>query len=284
MIGFALNTKVCSIDEFLNNTTISHGQRPIKDTVSNVLVVDDSLDSGNSMQKTKVKINEVRTGYTITYCAIYVMPGNEKKVDIALTILPAPRMFQWNYMNHGYIERACFDIDGVLCIDPTKEQNDDGEKYRQFILNAKPLYIPHYRIYALVTSRLEKYRKETEIWLEAHNVSYEHLYMLNLPSKEERIRLNMHAKFKAEIYKKLKPAVLFYESDAGQANEIARLTTKSVFCVETDELVSNPKDFSTQGFTVKQYIKILAKMILRFCIPVKEWRKRLRNLYKKITS
>lgn len=50
------------------------------------------------------------------------------------------------------------DIDGVLCADPTPEENDDGEKYRHFLLNTPPLFIPKVTIGTLVTSRLEKYR------------------------------------------------------------------------------------------------------------------------------
>ena len=283
MIGFALNVKVCSIDEFINDIPISHGQRKIKKSVSNVLVVDDSLYSGNSMQQAKIKIAEVKKyGGGITYCAVYVVPGNEEKVDVALVTFPPPRMFQWNYMNHAYIELACFDIDGVLCVDPSDEQNDDGEKYRHFIHNAQPLYIPHRTIYALVTSRLEKYRKETEKWLLEHNVLYEHLYMLDLPSKEERIRLNMHAKFKAEIYGKLKNTVLFYESERKQAYEIAEITKKAVFCVETDELIGNSGNFSTQLLKNTEGSYYYIKMVLRFLIPVKKWRKALRKLYEKI--
>jgi uncharacterized HAD superfamily protein/hypoxanthine phosphoribosyltransferase len=283
MIGFALNTKVCSIDEFLYNIAISHGNRPVKDTKMNILVVDDSLWSGGSMQKARNRIMETKCpNLKIIYTAVYVIPGNEKLVDIALTTLAGPRMFQWNYMNHEYIEKACFDIDGVLCVDPTEEENDDGEKYRNFILNARPLYIPHYKIYALVTSRLEKYRKETEDWCAKNNIQYEHLYMLDLPSKEERIRLNAHAKFKAEIYKKLKNTVLFYESEISQAYQIAELTKKAVFCVQTDELIANSRNFSSQGMPVKQKIKGCIKIVLRFLIPVKSWRKVLRNMYKKL--
>ncbi|MDR0569418.1 MAG: hypothetical protein LBG87_09470 [Spirochaetaceae bacterium] len=283
MIGFALNTKVCSLDEFINGTPISHGQRSVKDTVSHVLVVDDSFASGNAMKQTRAKIEQARTEYRITYCAVYIIPGKEKEIDLWLTKLASPRLFQWNYVNHPIIGRACFDIDGVLCIDPSEKQNDDGEKYRQFILEAKPLYIPHYTIYALVTSRLEKYRKETETWLARHNVKYDHLYMLDLPSKEERIRLQMHGKYKAEVYAKLKDAILFYESEERQANEIARITKKAVFCVETDELIENPKNFSTQ-LRKGQQIKLFIKMVLRFCIPVKIWRKSLRDLYKKMKA
>jgi hypothetical protein len=36
-----------------------------------------------------------------------------------------------------------------------------------FILNAPPLFIPGSKIGTIVTSRLEKYRIQTETWLEA---------------------------------------------------------------------------------------------------------------------
>ena len=35
-------------------------------------------------------------------------------------------------LNHTTLEKACFDIDGVLCVDPADEQNDDGENYTDF--------------------------------------------------------------------------------------------------------------------------------------------------------
>ncbi|MDR1727455.1 MAG: hypothetical protein LBT74_05950 [Acidobacteriota bacterium] len=70
---------------------------------------------------------------TMLYTAVYVKPGSEQLVDIAFTVLEMPRLFQWNYLNHVVIEQSCFDLDGVLCVDPTEEENDDSEKYRHFI-------------------------------------------------------------------------------------------------------------------------------------------------------
>jgi uncharacterized HAD superfamily protein len=280
MIGFVLNTTVCSLDEFLNGIEPSHGERPLQKNNENILIIDDSLWGGASNKKVKDKICSLNLiNKKIFYAAVYVVPESKHLVDFALNILPGPRIFQWNYMNHEYIEQSCFDIDGVLCVDPTEEENDDGDKYRAFLRNAKPLYIPYYKIGALVTSRLEKYRKETMDWLNTHNVDYGKLYMLDLPNKEERIRLNMHAKFKAEIYKKLNNMILFYESDKKQAIEIAELTGKTVFSVETDELINNTNNFSDQGLSNIQRNKKLIKKILHFIIPIKSWRKKLKQIY-----
>ncbi len=55
--------------------------------------------------------------------------------------------------------------------------------------------------------------------------------MLDLASKEERIRMGAHAVFKAGVYIRIPETVLFYESDPGQAQYIAEVTGKAVYCV-----------------------------------------------------
>jgi uncharacterized HAD superfamily protein len=159
-------------------------------------------------------------------------------VDYCLEHVSTPRYFQWNIFNHTTLNKACFDIDGVLCVDPTDAQNDDGPKYRQFLLNAEPLYIPGTKLGTLVTSRLEKYRKETETWLRKHQIQYQELVMLDLPSAEARQKANNHSKHKAGHYSSSN-YVLFVESDLRQAVEINRLTKKPVFCTQTFEMIYN---------------------------------------------
>ena len=53
-------------------------------------------------------------------------------------------------MHHLWLASACVDIDGVLCIDPTAEENDDGPRYREFLSCAKPLYLPTVPVGALL--------------------------------------------------------------------------------------------------------------------------------------
>ena len=127
-------------------------------------------------------------------------------------------------------------MDGVLCVDPDPEENDDGPKYLNFIKTAAPLYIPSYKIRAIVTSRLVKYRAATEAWLRENGGQYAALVMLDLPTAEERRSQNCHATFKADAYKKRTETTLFVESEERQAKEIAFLTGKKVLCLATDEL------------------------------------------------
>ena len=241
MLGLMLSKQVCSLQEFLSEDFKTKTTYRIKldGDVKNVLVIDDSILSGRASDKTKQMIIDAGLDkkYDIKYAAVYYKDDTYKKhINIALERVPSPRVFQWNYLNHCFLQDAAFDIDGVLCVDPTNEENDDGEKYTNFLLNAKPLFIPQYKIPYIITSRLEKYRPQTEEWLNKNNVKYEKLRMLSGYTAEERRKLNLHAKFKAEQYRKLPDIQLFIESDKKQAQEIAKLTNKLCFCASTDEL------------------------------------------------
>lgn len=242
MMAAFLNKKVCSLQEFKNGLYSSNGVRsiPTKGQIKNILIVDDSILSGHAINEVKnVLSSEEYSQFNFKYLTVFATEKSKNKVDYYMQICQAPRLFQWNYLNHKIATASCYDMDGVLCVDPTSEENDDGEKYRKFCLTAKPLFIPSYCIKAIVTSRLEKFRKETEQWLKDNNVKYEKLYMLDVKTAEERRKLGLHAKYKAEIYKKLKQCKLFVESEPRQAKEIFKLTGKPCVCVATDEYYSN---------------------------------------------
>lgn len=245
LLALYLNRPYTDIHSFLNGHIYKAGARSQFFDISEfkkILVVDDSIASGAAMVEVKESLKHLETEFDIKYCAVYVIPGKEKMVDYFFEVVPLPRYFQWNILNHTTLEKACFDIDGVLCADPLPEQNDDGEKYIDFILNAPPLFIPGSKIGTIVTSRLEKYRKETETWLAANNIKYNELVMLDLPNMEARQRANSHGDHKAKAYL-AKPYVLFVESEYHQAVEINRLSKKPVLCTANFEMIFESESF-----------------------------------------
>lgn len=237
MLGAFLHKPVKTLDEFIHNiqTTKSDRMKNINSDFKNVLILDDSVNLGASLRRVKEKTKSLENKYCIKYAAIYATEESKALVDFHFMICPQPRIFEWNYLKSGHCRNWAFDIDGVLCADPTDDENDDGANYKQFILNAKPLYLPSCKVGALVTSRLEKYRTETETWMKNNHVEYDKLYMLDLPSKEERIKQKAHTKTKIEVYKNSPSLSLFIESNRSQAELIAKATGKPVICVETGE-------------------------------------------------
>ena len=239
LLSLYLNRPYTDIHSFLNGHIYKAGARSQFFDISEfkkILVVDDSIASGSAMVEVRESLKHLESKFDIKYCAVYIIAGKEKMVDYFFEIVPLPRYFQWNILNHTTLEKACFDIDGVLCADPLPDQNDDGPKYIDFILNAPPLFIPGSKIGTVVTSRLEKYRKETETWLKANNIKYNDLVMLDLPDMAARQRANNHGDHKAKAYMS-KPYVLFVESEYHQAVEINRLSKKPVLCTENFEMI-----------------------------------------------
>lgn len=274
LLALYLNKPYTDIHSFKNGHIYKAGERSqffdMKD-FKKILIVDDSVASGSALNKSKALLKDIHGEFEFKFCAVFVVPERENTVDFYFESVPLPRAFQWNIMNHTMLEKACFDIDGVLCIDPTEEQNDDGPKYIDFVLNAPPLFVPGCKIGTLVTSRLEKYRKETEIWLEKNNVKYNKLVMLDLPDKEARQRANNHASHKANTYKS-SSYVLFIESDLSQAVEINRLTGKPVLCTETFEMIYNSQSFLHNIKTGKHF-PLLRKIALKVRNKIREYKK-----------
>ena len=77
-------------------------------------------------------------------------------VDIYFELVGYKRLYEWNIFHRDYLQHACLDIDGVLCVDPSQDEDDDGHKYINFLNNAKPYLLPSYKVHSLVTNRLEK--------------------------------------------------------------------------------------------------------------------------------
>lgn len=242
MIAIYLNKPLTDLDSYLKGSIFESGNtkdlsRNVKtfDDVNKVLIVDDTVSSGRAIRGAKYKIAALHSGKKELFLAAYVRSETKMEVDIYFEIIDDERVFEWNYLHNTLLENACLDIDGVLCLDPTISQNDDDERYVDFILNATPKFIPSVKVGYIVTSRLEKYRSQTEYWLRKYNIDYKKLYMMNLGSAEERRRLGNHASFKANVFKRLKTAKWFIESEADQADAIAKITGKMVFCVGNQE-------------------------------------------------
>lgn len=264
LLALYLNRPVTDLNSFINGHIYKTGERGQFIDIrqfKKVLIVDDSIASGSAMLKCKEQLKDLDNLFEIKYSAIYVIPGKQQMVDYVFDYVPLPRYFQWNILNHSILEKTCVDIDGVLCVDPTQEQNDDGERYKDFILNAQPLFIPGAKIGALVTSRLEKYRKETEIWLENNKIKYEKLVMLNLPDKESRMKANCHASHKAKEYQNPNYS-LFIESSISQALDINKTTGKPVLCTENFEMVFDSQSIM---YNIKsgQYLPFIRKVLLK---------------------
>lgn len=271
IISQYLSIPFVDIERFFERKVISTGRRinfspegEFYRRIKNVLIVDDSINSGKQFHQIKERLKIIGNEFNFIFLAVYATQESKEMVDICFDIVSTPRIFEWNLLNSWILNHSCVDMDGVICHDPSKIQNDDGPEYLNFIRNAPILFKTDSIIQKIVTSRLEKYREETQKWLFENKIKYNELIMLDLNTKEERQRLKIHAKFKAEVYKNSN-CILFIESTLWQAIEIKKITGLPVFCTENMELLHSKKaDESCQILSKKNNSTLeRAKSLLR---------------------
>jgi orotate phosphoribosyltransferase len=241
MLALHVNLPVTDVAGFLEGRLLATGRRRPRDRAGtdgpSAVVVDDSVASGHQIRVVRRQLAEAERLQDVIFAAPFVSSSVANAVDLYGEIVEPPRAFAWNILHHPpLLERSCVDIDGVLCLDPSVDENDDGTRYRAFLRAAQPLFLPSAPVRYIVTSRLERYREETAQWLAKNEVQYSELVMLDLPDAVTRRALRAHAGHKADFYAG-SDADLFVESDYGQAIQIAARAGRQVFAIDRREMV-----------------------------------------------
>ena len=137
LVALHLNVPMTDVAGIVEGRVIQSGARfngsdarPFLSKPRHVLVVDDSVCSGSAMAKVKAQLAAAALPHRITYAAVYMSPEArlDGHVDLYREVVAMPRVFEWNLMHGTVLANSCVDIDGVLCLDPTDEENDDGEE------------------------------------------------------------------------------------------------------------------------------------------------------------
>ena len=244
IIAEYLNVPLTDLNSFVNGQRPSGGmrlgfKRPGNLTQQKVLVVDDTTFNGTSIRTAKSLLKGLSKIYDITYMVVY-KEGRSTEPDIWLEDISQYAdpivLYEWNIFHHypNILKSCMYDIDGVLLPNPPDEMNE--QQYLDFIKKAPPLFTTSSPIGALVSYRLESRREITEAWLKENKIEYNELLLFPSSSYDERAKTAYPSEFKAKHYRRSTWAKLFVESDDLQAREIARLSGKPVYCVESNRL------------------------------------------------
>lgn len=205
-----------------------------------VLVVDDTVATGGHMRAIKEQLLEP----WCKFGAVYGMDSGLSEVDfVCHRVGSIDHVFEWNWQHHWFVENSLFDLDGVLCEDwPHLSETGHLEvAYQHHLLNARCYMVPSFPIGEIVTARLEKFRPQTEAWLNRNGIRFKSLTMAPYATPEERAANRGFAERKAEIYLQRPWARMFVESNHSQAEVIARLTGRPVLSWETQVMLNGAK-------------------------------------------
>jgi len=210
---------------------LGHGlrvRRPIADT-GVVVLLDDSLCTGTSIQKALQQCLRWCHNYRVFTGALYINPRKQTAVDCYLRVLKHPRLFAWNWIGSAQLRHVLADVDGVICKDPPV-QDDDGEAYQSYIRHAQPLHLPFRPVGGLITGRLSRWRSLTTAWLREHGVQHRRLIMYEANTATERRRRGDVAEWKGRVFRD-GPWKWMIESSKAQAPRISRVAQKPVICL-----------------------------------------------------
>ena len=203
-----------------------------KDLDGKILVLDDTVYAGNSLARIKKQLGRDK----FLFGSLYVHPSSLKLVDLYGKELPPPHLLEWNFFNSSYISQCLLDFDGILCPNVPYQIAKDEEKYIDYIKNVEPYHHRLPKVHTckgIVTARLEKYRDETEEWLEKHKVKYRFLRMF--PSERQQERDANHAveaaKFKSDVLREV-DAHFFMESEKLEAQLMRSQSERLIICPE----------------------------------------------------
>jgi hypoxanthine phosphoribosyltransferase len=197
-----------------------------------ILLVDDTINTGNAMRNVLFSLR--KSNDQIIKFAVYGSPKNKPEdIDFICEECPLPRAFQWNIWKHNGAKDWATDMDGVLCRDPSKKENDKGPKLENFYKTADSKFLFSKPIKYIITSREERFRKATVEWLQQHNIVYEKLIMKpnNMPGGNQS-----HAEYKANTINNLPDVIFYIESDPKQAKIMSQLVKIPIWCIDNQKL------------------------------------------------
>ena len=266
MLGMAWRKPVTDLDGLSERRVLKNGsttenlpQLSVDFDVESlrILLVDDSCHTGSSLMNAKSKVLKSLPDCVLKSLCVYVSPRSKLAPDYFYEVLKPHHVFEWNFGRNMVLEQACLDIDGVLCPDPPVCETRDPDAYGQYLGNAPILLKTHREIKFLVTNRLECWRDQTEKWLARNDIQYQHLIMHPASTVEERA-LRDPAWHKSRVYSNC-DALLFVESEPGQAEEIFIRTGKPVLCFESFSFPNGEKEMHKKT-TVSVILRLLKKL------------------------
>lgn len=189
VLASAMGKPLSTPDSFVRNEVWYSKDGVLPKKYRSVLLVEDAIDLGRALDKAEEQLHTYDKDLVIKRASLFVSSRAKDKVDYYYASLKGnSTFFEWNLLTAtgAVFGKLAVDMDGVLCVDCPSSVDKDEEAYAKWIEDVEPFLIPAFYVDAVVTSRLEIYRPQTEKWLKDNGVKYGKLVMLNLPDKTQR--------------------------------------------------------------------------------------------------
>lgn len=220
----------------------------VEEDLGRVLLVEDVVNTGIAMRGAIEVMQTTAPGVRreqITTCSVWTNPRTQAgAVDIDLG---GPHAVSYGFTHQMWHSARwplwATDFDGVLCEEPPAETARDEDVYRRWVANAVGRWLPRPRntkfsIGAVITSRPEGVRRQTEDWLSHHGVAWQRLIMVPVATQADvkpwlKGQRLTRGEWKAREAQKIGGLELFVESHEKQAVDISRMFAGLTWCTDT---------------------------------------------------
>lgn len=215
------------------------------------LLVEDVVNQGKSTAQAfevlKITTGGVLSRENVTTCSIWTNPKSAPNaVDINLGGPHSERYgFSWQVWHSALWPQWATDMDGVLCHDvPTHVETE--EHYQKWAGQPTGKWLPRpknknkWPVGAVITSRPEGVRQQTQNWLRAQSVYYNNLVMAPGATQED-VNKNLkqmglkRGHWKAKMAEQLGLKEFFIESCPKQSQQISERFPGLVWCTDTQQ-------------------------------------------------
>ncbi len=123
LLALYLNRPFTDLNSFLNGHIYKAGERGSffsNKKFKHVLVIDDLMRSGETMAKAREALSGMNDRFEFSFCVVYLVDGNQDKVDLYLETIEEPTFMQWHMIRDGIREKTVFNkqTTPVYCEDP----------------------------------------------------------------------------------------------------------------------------------------------------------------------
>jgi len=231
LLSLHMNLPMTDVDGLLEGRLIAAGPRlnaspsvllgvdPLR-----ILVVDDSVWSGNQMRKIRERITAACLRHVIFYGAVYVTPNATDLVDFYHQKVALPRAFEWNVLHHPSLAASCMAVEGVLW--PAKIGRLAAS---EALRDIRPIFSPTQRIGSLIAAQSERLRTPIQDWLAHHQISYGELVLLDPADPSNGRDERCVVQDKACLYRRSN-AWIFVEGTIDRAAALAQMARRPVYC------------------------------------------------------
>lgn len=240
LLALFLNKPFADIDSYIDGkafSTGSRGQYISTDHTNKVLIMDDSINTGEALEKVKSKLSEFSSRHPnieLKYGVVYATSASKDIVDYYCETVEQLRVFQWNMFHHPVISRSILEIDGVLC--PLPPLNSNSTVYGDYIANAKVSILPTVLIDKLVAIRPSKYKDATIKWLTTNHIRYNELIMVD-DVEDIATEKNKIANHIGKYYRD-SDDILYIGNTLSLSKRIHKISKKNVFCMENYRMLN----------------------------------------------